>query len=413
VILNRRGVQLLLLAIAVASGAYSRTAVSPLQEAMRIALSLTDNQMALLQGPAMAVPLMVASIPLGLAIDRYSRVRLLFIFAVLNGLGSVFTAWASGFASLFTARCLVGVAGFAMVPIALSLLADLYAPAQRGRVTTVVSVGQLAGSSAAFALGGMLLAMSGSAPDGWHRAMLWLGGPLAAVLLLTLALREPPRAGTIVENSSLRETWPELWRYRAVIGPLLIGMAMLETALGAVLIWTAPMLSRRFSLPPDRIGAIMAMGLLVSGALGPIFGGTVADLSQRTGGPRRTIYLLSALALLSVLPGLFAAAPGVASVSVLVVTFMTLVAAVAVVAMTLFTVVVPNELRGLCVSVSVATNVLFALGLAPLVVSLLSGAIGGSASVGRALALVCVAASLLGATAFAFGIRYFPRTAVQ
>jgi len=408
-----RGFQLLLLAVATAAGGYVRTTVGPLQEAMRIALALSDNQMALLQGPALGVPVVIAAIPLGLIIDRYSRVRLLFILTVLNVVGSLFTALASSFTLLIAARCIAGLAGFTTVPIVLSLLADLYAPAQRGRVTMVVSVGQVAGVSAAFAFGGALLTMSGSGPDAWRWAMFGLTAPLVPAMLLMLTMREPPRTGVVIENPSAREAFAELWRYRAVIGPLLIGIVLVEIAVGAVMNWSAPTLSRSFALPSDRIGTIMAMGLMVSGILGPIAGGLLADFCQRAGGPRRTIAVMSAMALLSAPASLFAVMPGVASASILLVMVMTVMLAIAVMGMTLFTLVIPNELRGLCMAVLVGANILFAVGVAPVTVSLLSGALGGPAMIGKALTLVCVTTSLLAAATFAFGSRYLPRTAVQ
>jgi len=159
-----RGFQLLLLAFAMAGAGYTRTAISPLQEAMRLALSLSDNQMALLQGPVIGVPVALAAIPLGLLIDRTCRVRLLEVLLVLSVLGSLFTAFASSFSLLLLARGLAGVTGLGIVPVVFSILADLYPPAQRGRAVTVALIGQVAGNSAAFAFGGALLAMSGSEP---------------------------------------------------------------------------------------------------------------------------------------------------------------------------------------------------------------------------------------------------------
>jgi MFS family permease len=408
-----RGFQLLLVTIATTAVAYARTAVSPLQETMRIALALSDNQMAMLQGPALALPVVLAAIPLGLLIDRYSRVHLLFIFAVLSTAGSVLTALASNFALLFAARCLVGLAATAISTTAFSLLADLYAPAQRGRASMVVVVGQYGGMSAAFALGGALLAISGAGPDAWRWTMLWLIGPLVPVIFSMLAMREPARTGLVIEKPSAREICVELWRYRAVIAPLLIGLVMAEVAVLAVLTWAAPTLSRSFVLSPDRIGAIMAMGLMLSGILGPTVGGILADLCQRTGGPRRTMSILSGLALLNVPAGLFAVMPEGASASVLLVVFMTIGSAMLVTGIALFTIVIPNELRGLCMAALTGAGVLLGLGLAPVAVSLLSGALGGPAKIGNALALVCVAAGLLGTASFALGIRYFSRKAVQ
>ena len=399
--------QTALLCLTVAAGAYSRMILSPLQESMRLALSFSDNQMALLQGPAIAGPLLLLSVPLGILIDSYSRARLLLALSLLNIAASVGTAFAHAFALLFLMRCLVGLAGFAMVPLVLSCLADWVPPDQRGRCTMAVSFGQLAGSAGAFALGGFAVMKAGNGPEAWRHALLGLSWPLLPVLLVTAMAREPRRSGVELTDTTDRSRWAELWRYRHLVWPLLFGMAMFETALGAVLIWTAPMFSRVYAVGADRIGAVMAAALLFSGTLGPLLGGVMADMSERAGGPRRTIRLLSLLALSAIPAGVYALMPAVLLASVLVVVFMTLISAVTVLGMTLFTVVVPNGLRGLCMSVAIASNVLFALGVAPLVVSSLMSVAGGPGHIAWALTLGCMAATALGGMTFAWSVPRF------
>jgi predicted MFS family arabinose efflux permease len=408
-----RGFQLLLLAFAMAGAGYTRTAISPLQEAMRLALALSDNQMALLQGPVIGVPVALAAIPLGLLIDRTCRVRLLEVLLVLSVLGSLFTAFASSFSLLLLARGLAGVTGLGIVPVVFSILADLYPPAQRGRAVTVALVGQVAGNSAAFALGGALLAMSGSEPEGWRWSMLWLNAVLVPILLLSLLLREPNRTGLVIANPTARQIWGELRHYRIVIVVIATAIVLVEIAIGAMLIWGAPMLSRNYGLPPETVGGTMAMGMLLSGVLGPIVGGMLADLCQRTGGPRRTVSVLGGIALVSAPAGLFAFLPGVTGASILLVSVMTIMLVVVVMGMALFTIVIPNELRGLCMSALVAACILSGLAVAPLAVSLLSSAMGGLIMIGKALSIVCVAASLLAAMTFAMGRAYVPREAVE
>jgi predicted MFS family arabinose efflux permease len=410
-IVLRPGFQLLLLAMVMAAAGFARTAVGPLQEAMRMALILSDNEMALLQGPAIGIPIALTAIPLGLLIDRSSRVRLLLALVLFALMGSLFTAFASGFIWLLIARCVAGVAALAIVPVVYSLGADLYPPEKRGRVLTVASIGQVAGNSAAFALGGTLLTLAGAAPDAWRWVILWLTVPLLPVLLLMLALREPTRTGIAIDRPSARQVWKELGQYRSMIVPLMVGIILAESAVGAILIWAAPMLSRNFRLPPDRIGGIMAIGMLISGIAGPAIGGLLADLCQRAGGPARTVATLTGLALLSVPAGLFAFVPGVVTGCILLVSSMTLMLAIAVMGMTLFTIVIPNELRGLCMSALVATNIFFCLAVAPPTVSLLSGAIGGLSMIGKALSIVCVAIGVLAASTFAWGRRSFSRPA--
>src|SRR4051794_2614998 len=126
----KRRIQMVLLTAIVTAASYAGNSLSPLQESVRAALALTDNQMALLQGPALALPMVLAAIPLGLLIDRYSRVRLLVILPSLEAIGSLCTAYPPGFAGLFAARCVIGLAAFAVNPAACPLIAVLSPPAQ-------------------------------------------------------------------------------------------------------------------------------------------------------------------------------------------------------------------------------------------------------------------------------------------
>jgi predicted MFS family arabinose efflux permease len=410
---GNRGVQLLLLAAAMSSANYARTALSPFQEKIRLALSLTDNEIGVLQGPAMALPVVLGAVPLGLLIDRSSRTRLLLIFTVLNAAGTVWTACATHFAALLAARCVVGFTASAISITVLALLADFYTPTQRGRATMVVTFGEVGGASAAFGLGGVLLGTFTSTQNGWQPAMFWLSVPLALIIVLMLALREPLPAVTTLQRASAGVSFSTLWRYRAVLAPLLVAKIMVVTSYSAVLIWAAPTLSRNFGLSPARIGTLMAMSLLVSGLLGPMAGGLVADFCQRTGGPRRTMLALSVLALLNVPAACFGLMTQAEEASVLLVLFMTIASTVGVTEMTLATVVIPAELRGLCLSVLVAAGLIFGIGLAPVAVSLLSGAMGGPQAIGYALSVTCITTSIVGAAAFALGRPYFPRNAVS
>src|SRR5262249_39651885 len=160
-------------------------------------------------------------------------------------------------------------------------------------------------------------------------------------------------------------------------------------------------LSRSFGLHPGRIGAMMALALLVGGIVGPMAGGILADSCQRSGGPRRTMTALSVLALLGAPAGCFAASPGVMTAGLMLALFLLIGSAISVRVAALSVVVIPNELRGLCMSVEFAAGALFGLGLAPMPVSLLSGARGGPAAIGKALSIVCAVTGLLGATLFA------------
>lgn len=115
-----------------AAAGYVRTVTSPLQESMALDLALSDNQMAILQGSVIGIPIALTAIPLGILIDRMSRVRLLAALVALSMIGSVLTAVAVSFGVLVIARAIAGVSALAILPVVFSLIADLYEPAQRG-----------------------------------------------------------------------------------------------------------------------------------------------------------------------------------------------------------------------------------------------------------------------------------------
>jgi MFS family permease len=397
--------QMGLLVGVVTAGAYSGSAMSPLQETMRAALALTDNQVAVLQGPALALPMVLAAIPLGLLIDRHSRVRLLVVLAALNVIGSVFTALASSFMALLAARCLIGLAAFAVNPVASSLVADWHPPQRRGRATMYLVFGQSAGMGAVFGIGGLLLARPLGPAVSWRWVLLALTAPLILAIPAALRMTEPQRSGTDVSSPSTSHTWRELWHYRFVAGPLLIGVVMTQIGLGADYIWAAPMLSRDFHLATGELGAILAGGLLLSGVSGSALGGVLADACQQRGGPVRTLAGLIILSTLAVPTALYAFAPGAPAASVLLTVFITIMTAASVMGTTLLIIVIPNELRGLCTAVMMAACVVIGSGLAPLMVSALATSVGGGSMIGKSLSTVCALAGMLAAASFALSRR--------
>lgn len=407
--MRRHGVQLLFLTYAAATAVFARTTVGPLQEAIKTSLSLTDNQVALIQGPALVLPALILGWAVGFLVDHRSRARLVWSLVIIAVAGTALTALASGFLSLFIARSLVGLSSYGIPIAAASLISDMYVKDRRGRANTVLAVGEIAGMAAAFGLGGVLLQAASGAPTAWRTATWWLTLPPVIALIAAMALREPERSERKSMSHSFGAGLRELWAYRGILTALLGGLAMVAVADGASLVWVAPTLSRKFDLPPARVGAIVATAMFVGGTLGPLIGGILADLCRRTGGSFRTLLVLSALALASAISASFGAASTVTSLSVLLTLFLTVGGAINVAVMAALTTDIPNELRGLAVSTSVTAGLLFGFGLAPVSVSLISGYLGGPVTVGYALTLICVATSAIGTVAFGLGARQFAR----
>jgi MFS family permease len=403
-----RLIQLLLLALAMFATVFASNAIGPLQETISRSLRLSDNQIAFLQGPAPWLPVVVGGIPLGMLADRFCRVRLLLIYATLTIIASLGTAYATSFLLLLIARSVIGLLVNATWIAVMSLLSDLYPSERRGRAVTGISFGEFGGRAIAFAVGGVLLVALGPDADSWRRTILWMTVPLVPLMLLLFALRDPPRHDVLNKSLSVRGDFAALWDLRAVVGVLVLGRIMLCIADGAAVIWAAPMFARTYGLPADRIGAMMGTILVLTGVLGAVGAGILADVCQRFGGPRQTVTCLGIVALVSAPAALFPLAFHSMQSAAMLFLFLMCGSVIGVTTATVATVVIPNELRGLSIAVVQSCMCLLGAAPAPLAVSLLTGVLGGPQMLSKSLAIVGVISSALGALMLFIGRRHFP-----
>jgi predicted MFS family arabinose efflux permease len=392
--------RLLLLTLASSAAVFAKVSLTPVQESVRTALTLTDNQLGFLQGPALAWPMLLVAAPLGLMIDRWSRIWLLRITLLCLLAGSLLTTAASSYAMLFAARGLVGLGAFAMVPILSSLLADGFAPEARGRAGMVTMLGQFGAVSLAFALGGSLLAHFGAVGDGWRPAMFWLTGPALVIVTLALLAFREPRRHSVLAAPTPKAALETLFRLRSLVLPIVIGQIATIFALAGLMVWAASALGRSFGLSPDAVGAILAIAAPVGGIAGTVAGGVIADFCQKAGGPRLTLAVAALTVIASGPMAYFAMVSGpLLAGAMLGITIMLLTAAALLVA-TILIIVIPGEILGLTISLSAGVGALLAIGAAPIAVSSLTGVTGGSATIGLALGLVASSAALTAAGAF-------------
>jgi MFS family permease len=413
--------QLLVLASATWAATFVRYTTGPVQEAMHRALSITDNQMAVVQGSAVAVSMVIGAIPVGLLADRVSRKAIVLIASAFALVALLMCAKASSYDGLLLARFLLGLSIAGMLVPSYAMAGDLVSPAYRGRATMALTLGETLGSPAAFALGGFLFVFAARSPllssrswglDDWAWAILLMAVPMLAVLVLLTLIKEPVRREVRVVRPRLRSILPLLWEHRRVAVPLQLGRATLFIADGAVLAWAAPLFARKFHLSADRIGYTLGIALLVAGFAGPLLGGPLVDLCQRYGGPRRAMVWIAVLATVSVPIGLFALASSAVWAAVLLALFIALGFTISAAALALTLIVIPGELRALNVGLSLIVGSVFFIALAPLAVSGLSGALGGESALPQALAIVCGGASLINALYFASVARHFPTVSI-
>lgn len=404
----------LLLALAVLAGATLRTLFSPLQEAAKLELGLSDLQISLVQGMAFAVPIAIFAIPLGWLADRSNRVRILIGLSLAWTLGTLLTAAARDFNVLFVARMLAGVAGNCVVPVAISVAADLCAPQRRGRSMLLLSLGNVAGAAVAFALGGALLAPLEAADpalfglSGWRAVTLLFGLGGALLTAPLLLLREPPRHEVEQVRAGLGAIAAALWRRRWFLLPLFVGQVGVVMAETAATIWAAPVLIREFGQSPGQFAGWMGGALLLAGVVGSLIGGFAADWGQKLRANGGILTGAVAAAALTIPSAAYALADGVVLFGILLTVLLLAGTVAGLVTATAIAVLVPNEERGLSLGAFMILGALIGMGVAPVLVTLGAEALGGEHRLAPALAAVSVAVSVLSTLGFALAWRNAP-----
>lgn len=286
-------------------------------------LGLTDAMIGLVHGAAFMITYAVAGVFLGSLIDRRNR-RNLLIWCVLGW--SLFTGLA-GFArngvDLFVARMGVGLGEAALVPVALSLISDYFAPRSRGKALGVFMTGAYAGVGLSLILAGLALPMleswsaalarAGLDVEPWRMLMgsMWVLGLVAAGLLLTL--NEPDRlATTAPRHAAGFGYWLRRWRLYV---PHHAGFGLLAFCSFGLHAWAPTALIREHAVSPASIGVLYGAVVALSGTAGAVLGGWSGDRLGRSGRRMVAAFPLTALAmsgmvgllLATTLPGAIAA----------------------------------------------------------------------------------------------------------
>jgi MFS family permease len=417
--LSRSLAPLLLISFAGLVGFTMMQSFGIMAESAKAELHLTDNALAVVQGVSAAIPLVLFSIPIGIWVDRWNRVVILIIMAVCWTLGTFVTAAASTTAILFAGRLLTAIGTTGGLTAVLSLASDYCLPEQRGRAIVFPNVAKTGGIAAGFAVAGLLLgavaahklpSLFGTSP--WRSAQLMLGIGSAVLTLPLLLLREPERHEVEAGPSApFKVVWKELLGHKAWLIPLFIGQVTVVMADAAAGIWVSPVLQRNYHLQPGSFAGWLGAIVLLTGIVGSIIGGVVADAGQKSrlrGGLLAGSLVAAALGVPS---ALFPVMPGVSMFAFAIGALMLAGNVTAMGASVALTVWLPNELRGLGIGAFIAFAGLIGFGIAPSLVTLVSNMLGGEAHLATSLAIVGAVVSMISVGGFALAMRNAPTVA--
>jgi len=161
-----RGAWWLLILLFLSANLYSidKAIVGVLAEPIRATLQISDVQMGLLLGLAYTLLSVLLGLVLGNFTDHHSRRKILAFSIILWSLATMAGGLARGFGSFFVFRALVGLGEAGLAPTALSVIADIFPPRQRGRALSGYFIGATMGTALSSVIPGWIVA----ADIHWH-----------------------------------------------------------------------------------------------------------------------------------------------------------------------------------------------------------------------------------------------------
>jgi MFS family permease len=301
---------------------------------------------------------------------------------------------------------LAGIGSMCALPVAISLAADLSAPENRGRSLLLLSLGNFAGVASAFAFGGVALGALEATPifaglAAWRSVHVLFAVASFALLIPLFFLNEPARRE--VENDAhipLRVALDAIWRRRALLAPLFLGQVSVVMADNAAGTWAAPVLQRNYGLAPEEFAGWMGLVILASGLVGALIGGFAADAGHKSRIKGGILIGAVGAAILSIPGAFFPVMPDATTFALALTLLLTCGAVTGLTTATAIVVLVPNEIRGVCLAAFMVVGSIIGLGVAPSLVTFVSDALGGESALGYALALTGAATSMAAALGF-------------
>ena len=135
----------------------------------------------------------IATLPIGLLVDRISRRRILIAAVSAWVVATVLSATATSYVYLIVTRIALGVVTAAAWPCVASLIGDLYPPDQRAWIYGLTDAGELVGVGVGFFIAGEVSTFAG-----WRWAFIAMAVPAAILVwLLWRFLAEPERGSQV------------------------------------------------------------------------------------------------------------------------------------------------------------------------------------------------------------------------
>lgn len=239
---------------------------------LKLEWQLSDSKIGLL---AAIVPIMVslAMLPLALVIDQWSRVKTIFLMALIWSLATVACGFATSYNQLLVARAFIGLGEAAYGPAGFALLAWYFPLRLRSTVIGGVLVVAALGNVMGIALGGTL-----AQQWGWQNTFIAAGCLSLIVSLFALTIKDYPTAPLASGGSAAAKiTYAMRTLLRSpTVNLTYLGSASLLFIMSALVTWLPTYLGRFYGYTIAHASQTGAVGVALT-AIGAVLWGQAAD----------------------------------------------------------------------------------------------------------------------------------------
>ncbi|WP_138921248.1 MFS transporter [Novosphingobium pentaromativorans] len=394
-----------ILALLTTLSVIDRNILSLLVNPIQADLQLSETQMGTLMGFAFGIFFFIGALPIGWAMDRYSRPLVIWFGVTVWSLGTMACGLANSFWAFFAGRSLVGAGEATMGPGSQSLLPDFFPPRKLGFALSVYATGTKIGAGLSFAIGGALAALiDPSVPHdllgvmtirGWQLIFLLLGVPGILIGFVIFLVPDPRRNKAVRrENTTFATYFKTARRHWRFIVPHHLGLMLVALSAVAIQAWGPAFFERTHGLSAGQVGPALGLGITLGTIVGlPLHGKIVDFLYSRGMADAHVRYMaISTLLAVPVTIGIFTVPSPTVSL-VLVGFYFFFACCYLSLPFAILQIVMPPHLRGKAASIVLVMNGVLTLGGAPVLIAVVTEALGGPAMVGQSL-LICMAISL-------------------
>jgi len=239
--------------------------------------SLSDGQLGALVS-IVSVTVALGAVPLSILADRWSRVRSIFLMALIWSLATISCAFATSYWQLLGARSVVGLGEAAYGTVGAALIATLFPIRMRSSVLGAFFLAGILGSVLGVVLGGFI-----AERWGWQAGFGAVGIPglfLAFVFLFivrdykTVALPSVQGGGSRTRVAARAIVTALLRPKTAIVACIGAGFQLLT--LSMTYAWLPTYFNRYYGLAPDQAG-LKAGVVVLAGGVGAFVWGVLAD----------------------------------------------------------------------------------------------------------------------------------------